>query len=54
MSLIINDLQLNMKNAIDLFAKITSILMTTLMSAQISSFLKSSWNHKPKFHKKSV
>ncbi len=36
--IIINDLQLNMKNAIDLFAKITSFLMTTLMGAQISYF----------------
>jgi ABC-type uncharacterized transport system fused permease/ATPase subunit len=54
MSIIINDLQLNMKNAIDLFSKITSILITTLMDAQKSSFLNSSYNHKPKFHKKSV
>jgi hypothetical protein len=52
--LIINDSKLNMKNAINVFAKITSILTTTLMGAQISSFLKRSWNHKPKFNKKSV
>ena len=40
-----NSLDSNDRKAVDLFAKITSILMTTLMVAQISSFLKSSWNH---------
>jgi hypothetical protein len=53
MSIIINYLlQLNMKIAIDLFVKITSFLITTQMIALISSFLKSFWNHKPKFHNK--
>jgi hypothetical protein len=54
MSIKINDLQLNMKNVIDLFVKITSFLMTTQMGAQISSFLKSSRKYKSKYHKKSV
>ena len=40
-----NNIDSNDRKAVDLFAKITSILMTTLMVAQISSFLKSSWNH---------
>ena len=40
-----NNIGSNDRKAVDLFAKITSILMTTLMVAQISSFLKSSWNH---------
>ena len=40
-----NIIDSNDRKAVDLFAKITSILMTTLMVAQISSFLKSSWNH---------
>ena len=52
MGIKINDLQLNMKNVIDLFVKITSVLtLTTQMGAQISSFLKSSRKYKPKFHK---
>ena len=39
MGIKINDLQLNMKNVIDLFVKITSVLtLTTQMGAQISSF----------------
>jgi hypothetical protein len=55
MGIKINDLQLNMKNAFDLFVKITSLLtLTTQMGAQISSFLKSSGKYKPKFHKKSI
>ena len=37
MSIKINDLQLNMKNVIDFFVKITSFLMTTQMGTQISS-----------------
>jgi hypothetical protein len=50
MGIKINDLQLNMKNVIDLFVKITSVLtLTTQMGAQISSFLKSSRKYKPKF-----
>ena len=52
MSIKINDLQLNMKNAIDLFVKMTSFLMTTQMGTQISYFLKSSRKYKFKFHKK--
>jgi hypothetical protein len=40
-----NNIDSNDRKAVDLFSKITSILMTTLMVAQISSFLKSSWNH---------
>ena len=40
-----NNIDSNDRKAVDLFAKITSILITTLMVAQISSFLKSSWNH---------
>ena len=40
-----NNIDSNDRKAVDLSAKITSILMTTLMVAQISSFLKSSWNH---------
>jgi hypothetical protein len=40
-----NNIDSNDRKVVDLFAKITSILMTTLMVAQISSFLKSSWNH---------
>ena len=40
-----NNIDSNDRKAVDLFAKITSILMTTLLVAQISSFLKSSWNH---------
>jgi hypothetical protein len=51
MGIKINDLQLNMKNVIDLFVKITSFLTLT---TQISSFLKSSRKYKPKFHKKSI
>ena len=39
-----NNIDSNDRKAVDLFAKITSILITTLMVAQISSFLKSSWN----------
>jgi hypothetical protein len=55
MGIKINDLQLNMKNVIELFVKITSVLtLTTQMGAQISSFLKSSRKYKPKFHKKSI
>ena len=37
-----NNIDSNDRKAVDLFAKITSILITTLMVAQISSFLKSS------------
>ena len=40
-----NNIDSNDRKAVDLFSKITSILMTTLMVSQISSFLKSSWNH---------
>ena len=40
-----NNIDSNDRKAVDLFSKITSILMTTLMVAKISSFLKSSWNH---------
>jgi hypothetical protein len=40
-----NNIDSNDRKAVDLSAKITSILMTTLMVAQISSLLKSSWNH---------
>jgi len=50
MSIKINDLQLNMKNAIDLFVKMTSFLMTSQMGTQISYFLKSSLKYKFKFH----
>ena len=52
MSIEINDLQLNMTNAIDLFVKMTSFLMTTQMGTQISYFLKSSRKYKFKFQKK--
>ena len=38
MSIKINDLQLNMKNAINLFVKMTSFLITTQMGTQISYF----------------
>ena len=41
-------------NAIDLFVKMTSFLMTTQMGTQISFFLKSSRKYKPKYNKKSV
>jgi len=38
MSIKINDLQLNMKNVIDLFVKMASFLMNLQMDSQISPF----------------
>ena len=44
MSIKINDLQLNMKNVIDLFVKITSFLMTAQKGSQICHFKRAPGN----------